>query len=147
MSKIYGGSKMNKGLQEEVRNYLAEAIDSLKNGDEGCWTHKLDDRLAICVGWEAGFGEELRDDVIQSKTNPDWAIVAAIKVWTSDDMRTDMEYINYPYYRDDDVIDFGVSITPNEDLNNLAEYFVESYNQIRDLEMTEDGCIIEKPIE
>ena len=147
MSKIYGGSKMNKGLQEEVRNYLAEAIDSLKNGGEGCWTHKLDDRLAICVGWEEDYGNEVRDDVIQSKTNLDYAIVAAIKVWTSDDMRTDIEYINYPYYRDGDIIDIGVSIEPNEDLNKLAEYFVESYNQIRDLEMTEDGCIIENPIE
>jgi hypothetical protein len=147
MSKIYGGSKMNKDLQNEVRNYLAEAIDLLKNDGGVCWTYKLDDRLAICVGWEQGFGNELRDDVVQSKTDLDWAIVAAIKVWTSDDMRTDMKYINYPYYRDGDVIDFSVSITPNEDLDNLAKYFIESYNQIRDLEMTEDGCIIENPIE
>lgn len=62
-------------------------------------------------------------------------------------MRTDIEYINYPYYRDGDIVDIGVSIEPNEDLDKLAEYFVESYNQIRDLEMTEDGCIIENPIE
>lgn len=138
---------LNKELQDKIKNYLVESVKSLKELDLGCCTYKLDDRLAICVGWEPGFGEEERDDVIQSESNLDYAIVAAIKVWTSDDMRTDLEYINSPYYKDGDVLDYDLSIEPDDDYDNMAEYFLDRYDEIKDLEITKDGCIIEKPID
>lgn len=128
----------------EVESFLNEAITSLKGGLNGCWTHRIDDRLAICVGWEAGFGEEPRTDVIQCEDDLDWALVAAIKVYTSDDMLTDMEYINYPYYKSGEVIDYSVSIEPHEDITKLATYFIDCYDKIKYLNIDEDGLILEE---
>lgn len=133
----------NSSLRTIIEVFLDEAIRLQKGGLNGCWIHRLDDRLAICVGWEQGFGEEPRTDVIQCEYDRDWALVAAIKVYTSDDMLTDMEYINFPYYKSGEVIDYSVSIEPNEDISKLTTYLLDCYHQIEDLEIDEDGLIIE----
>ena len=74
---------------DNVAKWLKESTDWLIDNQQGCCTLKLDDHLAICVGWSAGYGDEERDDVIQAKDDRDYAINAGIKVWTSDDLRTD----------------------------------------------------------
>ncbi|MBR3242270.1 MAG: hypothetical protein IKG72_13025 [Bacillus sp. (in: Bacteria)] len=38
----------------EVATFIKESVEWLIREDCGCCTHKLDDRLAICVGWPAG---------------------------------------------------------------------------------------------
>lgn len=89
-------------------------------------------------------GEEDRQAAIDDLT---FAINAAIKVWTSDDMRTDLDYINAPYYENGDVIDIGIYISKNEDYDKLAEDFLEEYEKIKDLEIRDDGLIISsKPL-
>jgi len=131
--------------KEEIAKGLKEAVEWLIDQDEGCVTIKLDDKLGICVGWLPGYGEEHRDDVIQSKAEPDFAINAGIKVYTSDDMRTDYEFINMPYYENGDVVQTDVSIEPNENYEELAEYFLKEYDGMKDFDIAEDGLIIEKP--
>ena len=130
--------------KEEVAKFLRESVEWLIDEDMGCTTLELDDRLAICVGWLPGYGEEHRDDCIQSKEEPDFAINAGIKVYTSDDMRTDYEFINMPYYENGDVVMTDCSIEPNEDYDKLAEYFLKEYEGLKDLEIAEDGLIVEK---
>ena len=130
--------------KEEIAKELKNAVEWLIDQDEGCVTIKLDDKLGICVGWLAGYGEEHRDDCIQSKAEPDFAINAGIKVYTSDDMRTDYEFINMPYYENGDVVMTDVSIEPNEDYDELAEYLLKEYEGMKDLEIDEQGLIIEK---
>ena len=62
-------------------------------------------------------------------------------------MRTDLDYINAPYYENGDVIDIGVSISKNEDYDKLAEYFLKEYEGLKDLEIRDDGLIISsKPL-
>lgn len=129
--------------KEDVAKQLKNAVEWLIDQDEGCVTIKLDDKLGICVGWLPGYGEEKRDDCIQSVSEPDFAINAGIKVYTSDDMRTDYEFINMPYYENGEVVQTDVSVIPNEDYVKLAEYLLNEYEGLKDLDIEDDGLIIE----
>ena len=139
---------MLKEMQtKQLSQWLKDSVNCLIDHQEGCCTYKLDDHLAICVGWSAGYGDELREGIIQAKDEPDYAINAALKVWTSDSMRTDLDYINAPYYDSGEVIDTAVSISEDEDYDKLAEYFLEEYERLKDLEIRDDGLIISsKPL-
>ena len=139
---------MQKEMQtKQLSQWLKDSVNCLIDYQEGCCTYKLDDHLAVCVGWSAGYGDELREGISQAKDQPDYAINAAIKVWTSDSMRTDLDYINVPYYENGDVIDIGISISKNEDYDKLAEYFLKEYEGLKDLEIRDDGLIISsKPL-
>lgn len=139
---------MNKEMQtKQLSQWLKDSVNWLIDHQEGCCTNKLDDHLAVCVGWSAGYGNESREDVIQGIDDLDFAIVAALKVWTSDSMRTDLGYINAPYYETGEVIDIAVSISEEEDFDKLAEYFLEEYEGLKDLEIRDDGLIIpSKPL-
>lgn len=131
---------------EEIQKSIKEAVDWLIEEDMGCVTIKLDDRLAICVGWLPGYGEEIRDDCIQSKSEPTFAINAGIKVWTSDDMRTDYEFINMPYYENGDVIETDISIEEKDKEDNyqhVAKWLLDQYESIKDLDIDENGLIHE----
>ena len=128
---------------ENISKWLEESKNWLVDNQSGCCTLKLDDRLAICVGWSAGYGEEPREDVIQAIDNLDYAIVAGVKVWTSDDMRTDFDFINFPYKEDDDVYDDATSITEDEDFDWLAEVLITDYEALEGLEINKDGLIKE----
>ena len=139
---------MLKEMQtKQLSQWLKDSVNCLIDHQEGCCTYKLDDHLAVCVGWSAGYGDELREGIIQAKDEPDYAINAALKVWTSDSMRTDLDYINAPYYENSDVVDTAVSISEDEDYDKLAEYFLEEYERLKDLEIRDDGLIISsKPL-
>ena len=128
---------------DNVAKWLKESTDWLIDNQQGCSTLKLDDRLAICVGWSAGYGDEPRKDVIQAKGNPDYAINAGIKVWTSDDMRTDLDYINFPYKENGDVYNDAISLSEDEDFDWLANALITDYEALEGLEIDKDGLIKE----
>ena len=134
--------------KEEIQKFLKDSVEWLENQQEGCTTLKIDDRLAVCVGWLPGYGNEERDDVIQAKDNPDWAINAGIKVWTSDDMRTDYEFINSPYYDSGEVVETDVSLDPSDkenDFEGVARWLYDAYAGIGNLDIEEDGRINGEP--
>lgn len=139
---------MRKEMQtKQLSQWLKDSVNCLIDHQEGCCTYKLDDHLAVCVGWSGGYSNEPDESVIQAKDDPNYAINAALKVWTSDSMRTDLDYINAPYYENGDVIDIGISISKNEDYDKLAEYFLKEYEGLKDLEIRDDGLIISsKPL-
>ena len=139
---------MNKEMQtKQLSQWLKDSVNCLIDHQEGCGTYKLDDHLAVCVGWSGGYSNEPDESVIQATDDLTYAIDAAIKVWTSDSMRTDLDYINAPYYENGDVIDIGISISKNEDYDKLAEYFLKEYEGLKDLEIRDDGLIISsKPL-
>ena len=139
---------MLKEMQtKQLSQWLKDSVNWLIDHQEGCGTYKLDDHLAVCVGWSGGYSNEPDESVIQATDDLTYAIDAAIKVWTSDSMRTDLDYINVPYYENGDVIDIGISISKNEDYDKLAEYFLEEYERLKDLEIRDDGLIISsKPL-
>ena len=136
---------MLKEMQtKQLSQWLKDSVNWLIDHQEGCGTYKLDGHLAVCVGWSGGYEAEPDESLIQAIDDLTFAINAAIKVWTSDDMRTDLDYINAPYYENGDVIDIGIYISKNEDYNKLDEYFLEKEEKLKDLEIRDDGLIISK---
>ena len=128
---------------DNVAKWLKESTDWLIDNQQGCCTLKLDNRLAICVGWSNGFSDEPRKDVIQAIDNLDYAVVAGVKVWTSDDMRTDFDFINFPFCKGGDVYDDTYTIAKNEDFNWLANALITDYEVLEGLEIDKDGLIKE----
>lgn len=148
--RVCGEPLKNRRKENKMENYtiktlakdLKESVDWLVENDCGCTTLKLDDRLAVCIGWSDGFDPD-DGSVIHSKTEPTYAICAAIKVWTSDDMRTDFEYINMPWYEDGSVYDTECLISPDENYELLAENFLMEYRYIGNFDIDEKGMICE----
>ena len=128
---------------DNVAKWLKESTDWLIDNQQGCCTLKLDDRLAICVGWSNGFSDEPREGVIQAIDNLDYAIVAGVKVWTSDDMRTDFDFINFPYCKGGDIYDDTYTIAKDEDFDWLANALITDYEVLEGLEIDKDGEIKE----
>lgn len=80
-------------MKNKIAKFVKESVEWLQQEQQGCCRYKLDDHLAIFVGWSAGYGYDKRNDVIQAKDDPDYGINVGIKVWTSDDMWTDFDWI------------------------------------------------------
>ena len=130
--------------KQELAQEIKSAVEWLIKEDCGCSTIKLDNRLAVCVGWSDGYDEN-DEAVIHSKESPTWCINAGIKVWTSDDMRTDFDFINSPYYEDNcEVLDDDCSISPDEDYVMLAEFFLKEYEMLSSMTIAKDGKIVRK---
>lgn len=137
---------MNKQTQmKQLSQWLKESVDWLIDRQEGCCTFILDDHLAVCVGWSDGYGSEPREDLIQGIDDLDYAVNAALKVWTSDSMRTDLDYINAPYYPNGEAVDISVSISEDEDYDALAEYFLKEYEGFKSVVISDNGEITENP--
>ena len=128
---------------DNVAKWLKESTDWLIDNQQGCCTLKLNDRLAICVGWSNGFSDEPRKDVIQAIDNLDYAVVAGVKVWTSDDMRTDFDFINFPFCKGGDVYDDTYTIAKDEDFDWLANALITDYEVLEGLEIDKDGEVKE----
>lgn len=133
-------------MKNKIAKFVKESVEWLQKEQMGCCTYKLDDHLAVCVGWSAGYGKETRNDVIQAKDDPDWGINAGIKVWISDaSMLTDYDWINFPYRAEDgEVWDMEMSIAPNDNYELIAEDLLRWYEEVKDWELNDDGMILEE---
>ena len=127
-----------KTLAKEIK----AAVKWLKEEDHGCVTLKLDGTLAVCVGWSDGF-DPYDETVIHSKTFPTYAICAAIKARGSDSMRTDLDWIDAPYYEDGSIYDTEQSISPDQNYKWLAENFLKDYDILKEMDIDENGLIHE----
>lgn len=131
----------------KIAQFIKESVEWLVENQIGCCRYQLDDHLAIFVGWSGGYGKEPRKDVIQAKDDPDWGINAGIKVWTSDYMQTDYDWLNFPYEEDGDVWDMDCAISPQEDYERVAKYLLKMYNEVKELDMTDKGKILPREVE
>lgn len=132
-------------MKNEIAKFVKESVEWLIEEQEGCCTYRLDDHLAVCVGWSAGYGDKPRTDVIQAKDSYDWGINVGIKVWTSDAaMLTDYDWINFPYEEDGDVWDMGLSIAPNDNYKVIARSLLRWYDEVKDLELDDKGLILKE---
>lgn len=131
-------------MKNKIAQFVKESVEWLQTEQQGCCRYKLDDHLAIFVGWSAGYGNEKRDDVIQAKDEPDFGINVGIKVWTSDDCWTDYDWINFPYEEDGNVWDMGFSIAPNENYESVAKDLLDMYYEVNGFTIADDGKILRK---
>lgn len=129
----------------EIAKFLKESVEWLTEQQCGCGTYKLDERLAVCIGWSQGYDEN-DSCCIHAKDDPSYCITAGIKVWTSDSMRTDYDWLNFPYYENEEVWDTDISLSPSENYEELAKYFLEKYDSLKDFEIDKDGKIIEEVV-
>ena len=128
--------------KQELAKEIKSAVEWLIKEDCGCSTIKLNDRLAVCVGSD---GYDVDDDMaIHSKSHPTWCINAGIKVWTSDDLRTDFDWINSPYEEGGEVWDDDCSVSLDEDYESLAEFFLKEYETLSAMTIAKDGKIVRK---
>lgn len=139
---------MTEGLNEDVSvdklaKFIENAVEGLKADKGTNYRYKFDDRFALFVGWTRGYDEE-DPTVIHAEDDPEFVIAAGIKVWTSDDMRADFDWLNSPYLENGDVIDDSMTISPEEDYRRLAQDFLDDYNDdYKDLKVTKDGLVVE----
>lgn len=131
----------------KIAQFIKESVEWLVENQEGCCRYQLDEHLAIFVGWSGGYGKEPRKDVIQAKDDPDWGINVGIKVWTSDYMQTDFDWLNFPYEEDGDVWDMSLGVAPNADYEYLAKSMLKWYNEAKELDMTDEGKILPREVE
>lgn len=129
-------------MRNEIAKFIKESVEWLVKNQQGCCRHKLDDHLAVFVGWSAGYEEEKQDDIIQANDDPTYAINVGIKVWTSDDMWTDYDWLNFPYREDGEVWDMGFSISPTDNYESLANDLLDYYNEVKYLRLEDDGKIL-----
>ena len=131
-------------MKNKVVKFVKESVEWLQKEQCGCCRYELDKHLAIYVGWSGGYGNEKRNDVIQAKDDLDWGINVGIKVHTSDYMQTDYDFLNFPYYENGDVLDMGLSVAPNDNYELIADDLLKWYDEVKNLEMNDDGKIIEE---
>ena len=126
-----------KTLAKEIES----AVEWLRKQERGCVTLKLNGTLAVCVGWSEGFDSD--DELVIHGKPTTYAIVAALKIWPTDDMRTDIDWIDAPRYEDGSVYDAVWSISPNDDYEQIASYFLKEFDTLKDLGIDENGLIHE----
>lgn len=128
----------------KIAKFIEDAVNGLKNGEATNYRYKLDDRFAIFVGWSDGYSEDDKE-VIHNDEIPTEGITAGIKVWTSDDMWTDFDYLNAPYYEGGEVLSDELAVTPDDDFTVLASHFLNDYDsEYSELTVDEDGKVIEE---
>lgn len=131
-----------KNHPETLAKEIKSAVEWLLEEDCGCVTLKLNETLAVCVGWSDDFDPD-DSTLIHSKTSPTYAICAVIKVWGSDDLGTDLDWIDAPYYEDGSVYDTEMSISPNENYEWLAKNFLNEFDILKEMDIDEKGLIHE----
>ena len=131
-------------MKNKVAKFIKKSVEWLQKEQCGCCRYELDNHLAIYVGWSGGYGNEKRNDVIQAKDDLDWGINVGIKVHTSDYMQTDYDFLNFPYYENGDVLDMGLSVAPNDNYELIADDLLKWYDEVKNLEINDDGKIIEE---
>lgn len=131
----------------KIAQFIKESVEWLVENQEGCCRYQLDDHLAIFVGWSGGYGKEPRKDVVQAKDDPDWGINVGVKVWTSDYLQTDFDWLNFPYEEDGDVWDMSLEVAPDADYEYLANSMLKMYNEVKEFDMTDKGMILPREVE
>lgn len=131
--------------ESEVKNvakFIKDSVEWLKKEDCGCCHRRYDGDLCIVVGWSGGYDEEKDDTIIQSESDPTFAINAGVKLNVSC-MQTDMDLdFNYLYWDNGDCWDFTIAISPDEDYEVLARDFLKEVEEMSKYEYDEDGRIL-----
>ena len=134
---------------KEIAKWLEQSVKDMQETEwSGCW-YKLDNGLGICVYWCDGWGDEPREDVIQDKEHPDYGLVCGIKLIDENDISGGGPYFwKFPYFENGEVATEDTGIMPSEDFEELAKQMLKDFDEVKDLNIDENGLIHEtKPEE
>lgn len=115
----------------KIAKFICDAVkDLMKDDDNICYHYNLDGKFEIAIGWSEGYGNEKRDDVIQSKSKPDYAINAGLKKYNPSEYEYD--YMDAPII-DGEPFSSDISIDETDLKNgcrNIATYLVKEYKEV-----------------
>lgn len=120
--------KITQKKINEVADFLEDAVEFLEFNDMGCCKYNLSNTLALYVGWNDGYDEN-DANLIHSKTEPSYCIVASIKLRNDFDF-SDYEFIDFPTDEEGEVIDTQTALNRAENYGQLAKSFLEDYQTI-----------------
>lgn len=134
---------------KKLTNFLKSETEFLKDNDDYAGAYlKLDDTYSVVLSFEDGFysGD---NDVIHSKENPRFALVAAIRI-TNPDYTPDMWEIPHDKKSGDLYLD-DYTVSTNEDFEGLAQRLINDYEymtkEIQPLLDREEEVEIEDDVE
>ena len=114
-------------MTNKIVQFLKDSINDLKSQKATNCRFILDDRLAIFCGLSGANDDE---------------IVAGLKVWTSDDLWCDYDFLNFPYFEESgECLANDEIITEATDLENMAKWLLGCYKTIKDFDIEENGLI------
>lgn len=122
----------------DIKKFLKESIEILTTTDYTCRKFTLDADVSLYVGWSEGFDPD-DEDVIHSKENPTWGLVAGIK-FRDEILWADFDALMSPTAYNPDTDDYYIicdditlcRYTDDGALESDALYFVENYGAIRE---------------
>lgn len=125
---------------KDLAKWLKDEVEFLKENQDyaGGWL-QLGNGLAAVVCWEEGWGEEKRDDCIQSDENPDYALVAGIKIYNPHDTPDFWTMLSLD---NGDIATETTGILPEENYEDLAKWILDSYENLKEVDYDEDGVIM-----
>ena len=59
--------------KEKIKKFIEESVEWLQKEQMGCCRYKLDDHLAIFVGWSGGYDKE-KDELTIAVLNYKWGV-------------------------------------------------------------------------
>ena len=149
----YGKAKYEEPLNEDVNvkslaDFIQDALNGLKKDATGTYYYKLGGRFHYVLGTSnaADWSEDdLKELALAQDGNP---IVGKIAV-NCDDLQCDYDMDWYMPINDrtGEVWDTESAIYNDEDLNALAASIIDDYNGMKDLNLTDDGHIIEESLQ
>lgn len=137
-------------LLNELAGYLSASVAWLRANDAGCCMYRIDDRLGVAVGW-LNIGQpatpEEHADYYTSPEQPNYIIVAGVKVYTSDDLGTDYDWFAAPYDKNGEVYNEEVFIPRSNafvktDYLAIARSLLQSYKTLEKYALRKDGLIL-----
>ena len=126
-----------KVSKSEIAKWMKDEVEFLRKNDSYNGSYlRLDGYTALVICWEGGFGDEKRDDVIQSTSEPDYALCYSLREVDSNSDFNNIE--DWKYASNDDL---GIECEsssiigePNDEyFNKCADYIIDEYNELNGL--------------
>ena len=122
--------------KRDLQNWLKGEVEFLRDNETYSGSYyrlhnssineELDLTAVVC--WEPGFGEEHRDDCIQSQEEPDWALCVSVREYNPSDT---CDAWNLPVDGDtDDILCDSVSLEESDitdKFSHIADFLIRSY--------------------
>ena len=134
---------------KSLADFIQDALNGLKEDEVATYYYKLGGRFHYVMGADDAKNydaEDLKELALTNNGNP---IVGKIAV-NCDDLQCDYDMDWYMPINDrtGDVWDTETNFYNNEDINALSSEIIAEYNKMKDLNLTDDGHIIEdKPLQ
>lgn len=130
---------------KDLAKWIKEEVEFLTNNEEyvGGWL-QLGNGLAATILWEPGYGIEERDDVIQSKDNPDYALNAGILVYNPHDTPDGWHPLSD---NEGNVVTETTAFKKSDesdDYSELAKWILKDFEGLKDVDYDKNGVIQEK---